>query len=120
MSSESIWRLLHFFKINLYCVECFRCGCHELLSIIYLTFLLEYNYKLHLGKTELIMNEGRTTYVRQTIYEHTSVDQSVNGRRLLEHLTILKDNLMNILETIVLHFPSDTNRVYFLKLNIIF
>ena len=24
---------------------------------------------------------------------------------------------MNIIETIVLHFPSDTNRVYFVKLN---
>ena len=63
------------------------------------------------------MNEGRTMYVRQTIYEHTSVNQSDDGRRLLEHLTILKDNLVNLLETIVLHFPSDTNIVYFVKLN---
>ena len=82
--------------------------------------VLEYNYKVHLGKTDLITNEERTTYVRQTIYEHTAVDQSADGRRLLEHLTILQDNLVNLLEKIVLHFPCDTNIVYFVKLNIIF
>ena len=69
--------------------------------------MLEYNYILHLGKTDLIRDKGRTPYVRQTIYEPTPIGQSADGRRLLEHLTILKDNLVNLLETIVLHFPSD-------------
>ena len=32
----------------------------------------------------------------------------------------MKDNLVNLLETIVLHFPSDTDLVYCVKLNIIF
>ena len=82
--------------------------------------MLEYKYILHLGKTDLITDEGRTTYFRQTIYEPTSVYQSADGRRLLDLLTILKDNLVNLSETIVLHFPSDTDRVYFVKLNIIF
>ena len=82
--------------------------------------LLEYNYKLNLGKTDLITNEGRTTYIRHTIYKPTSIDQSADGRQLLEHLTLLKDNLVNLLETIGLHFPSDTDRVYFVKINIIF
>ena len=41
-------------------------------------------------------------------------------RRLLDHLTILKDNLVNLIETIVLHFPSDIDLVYCMKLNIIF
>ena len=72
-----------------------------------------------MGKTNLITYEGCTTYVRQTIYEPTSVDQSADGRRILELLTILKDNLVNLLETIVLHFPSDTDILYFLKLNIL-
>ena len=31
----------------------------------------------------------------------------------------MKDNLVNLLETIVLHFPSDTDILYFLKLNIL-
>ena len=82
--------------------------------------VLEYNYILHLGKTNLIKDKGRMTYVRQTIYKPTSVGQSAYMRQLLEHLTKLKDNLVNLLETIVLHFPSDTDRVYFVKLNIIF
>ena len=51
------------------------------------------------------------SYVRQKIYEPTSVGQSAYGRRPLEHLTILKDNLVNLLDTIVLHFTSDTDRV---------
>ena len=79
--------------------------------------VLEYNYKLNLGKTNLITNVGRTTYVRQTIYERTSVDQSADGRRLLDHLTILNYKLVNLLKTIVIHFTSDTDRVYFVKLN---
>ena len=82
--------------------------------------MLEYNYKLHLVKTDLITYKGRTTYARQTIYERTSVDKRADGRRLLDLLTILKDNLVKLLETIVLHFPIDTDRVYFVKLNIIF
>ena len=64
---------------------------------------MEYNYILHLGKTDLIKDKGRTKYVRQTIYEPTSVGQSAHGRRLLENLAILKDNLVNLLETIVSH-----------------
>ena len=32
----------------------------------------------------------------------------------------MKDNLLNLLETIVIHFPSDTDLVYCVKLNIIF
>ena len=82
--------------------------------------VLEYNYIPFFGKTDLIKDKGRTTYATQTIYEPTYVGQGADGRRLLEHLTILKDNLVNLLETIVLHFPSDTDRVYFVKLNIIF
>ena len=70
-----------------------------------------------MGKTDLIKENGRTMNVRQTIYEPTSVCQSADRRRLLEHLTILKDILVNLLETIVLHFSSDTDRVYFVKLN---
>ena len=52
--------------------------------------LLEYNYKLNLGKTDLITNVGRTTNVRQKIYERTSVNQSADGRQILENLKILK------------------------------
>ena len=81
--------------------------------------MLEYNYILHLGKTDLIKGKGRTAYVRQTIYKPTSVGQSADGRRLLEHLTILKDNIVILSETIVLHFLSDTDRVNFVKLHII-
>ena len=40
MSTKSIWSILHFCRINLYGLECFRCVCHELLSRIYLTLLL--------------------------------------------------------------------------------
>ena len=40
---------------------------------IRMELLMEYKYKLNYGKTYLITNEGRTTYVRQTIYERTSV-----------------------------------------------
>ena len=32
---------------------------------------MEYNYKLHVGKTDLITNKWRKTYARQTIYKHT-------------------------------------------------
>ena len=79
--------------------------------------MLEYNYILHLGKTDLIKDKGYTTYVRHTIYEPTSVGQSADRRQLLEHLTKLKDNLVNLLETIVLNFPSGANRLYFVKIN---
>ena len=68
--------------------------------------VLEYKYILYLGRIDLIKVQGRTTYVRQTIYKPTYVGQSSDGRRILEHLTILKDNLVNLLERIVLHFPS--------------
>ena len=78
---------------------------------------MEYNYILHLGKTKSIKEKGRTTYGRQTINEPTSVGQSADRRRLLKHLTILKDNLVNLFKTTVLHFPSDTNRLLFVKLN---
>ena len=71
--------------------------------------MLEYNYKLNLGKTDLITNVGSTTYVRHTIYKPTSVNQSADVRQILDKLKILKDNLVNLLETIVLHFPSDKN-----------
>ena len=87
------------------------------INLLYHRSVLEYNYKLHLDKTDLITNKGRTRYVRQTIYEPTFIGQSADRRRILEHLIILKYNLVNLLETIVLHFPSDTNRVYFVKLN---
>ena len=40
MSTKSIWSILHFCRINLYGLECFRCVCHELLIRIYLTLLL--------------------------------------------------------------------------------
>ena len=56
--------------------------------------------------------------MRQTIYKPTSVGQSADGRRLLEHLTISKDNIVNLFETIVLHFRIDMDRLYFVKLNI--
>ena len=89
-------------------------------TIIFRLLLLEYNYIINLGKTDLIKDKGRTTYVRQKIYKLASVGQSADRRRLLEHLKILKDNLVNLLDTIVLHSTSDTDRIYFVKLNIIF